>query len=143
MILTSFGLGIFFGFLFFELTGLTAGGIVVPGYIALYMREPLRILVTIFLSLITYFLILLLSRFAVIYGRRRFLAAILLGFLIRAAFDWLRIHLPEATMDLQAIGYIIPGLIANEFFRQGIPKTLMGMTVVSAVVYFILTVFYF
>jgi poly-gamma-glutamate biosynthesis protein PgsC/CapC len=143
MILTAFGLGIFFGFLFFELTGLTAGGIVVPGYIALYIREPFRILVTIFLGFITYLFIMLLSRFAIIYGRRRFLSAILLGFIIRASFDWLRIHGPEATMDLQAIGYIIPGLIANEFFRQGIPKTLMGMTIVSVIVYFILIIFYF
>ncbi|MBN2365050.1 MAG: poly-gamma-glutamate biosynthesis protein PgsC [Calditrichaeota bacterium] len=142
MILTSFGLGIFLGFIFFELTGLTAGGIIVPGYIALYIHQPMRILITVVLSLLTYLIIIFLSRYMVLYGRRRFLTAILLGFLMRAAFDWLRIYLPENTLDLQAIGYIIPGLIANEFFRQGVPKTIAGMTIVSITVFFILMLFY-
>lgn len=143
MIISAFGIGIFLGFLFFELTGLTAGGIIVPGYLALYLNEPGRILMTILIAALTYLILLPLSRIMILYGRRRFLMAILLGFLLRAAADWLQIRLPETGWDLQAIGYIIPGLIANEFSRQGITRTLLAMIAVTVFTYFVLQVIYF
>jgi poly-gamma-glutamate biosynthesis protein PgsC/CapC len=143
MILSAFGLGIFIGFLFFELTGLTAGGIVVPGYLALFVQQPGRIGVTVLLALIAAGLVHLLQQRLIIFGRRRFLLAILFGFVLRLGADSLQWVLPETGMDLQAIGYIIPGLIANEFLRQGVLKTFAGMAVVSAVVYFLLQLIYF
>lgn len=142
MILTSFGLGIALGFLFFEITGLTAGGIIVPGYIALYITQPLRIFITLVISLITFGLVSFGAQFLILFGRRRFLVMILVGFLLRAGFDSMRIYLPETGMDLQAIGYIIPGLIANEFYRQGVWKTIMALTIVSLLVYFLLMVWF-
>jgi len=142
MILTSFGLGIALGFIFFELTGLTAGGIIVPGYIALYADNPLAILVTIFASLMAFLLVKFLSGYMIIFGRRRFLLMILTGFLIRILLDYLRFSYVEQTFDLQVIGYIIPGLIANEFARQGILKTIMAMTIVSIVVYLLLQIIF-
>ena len=142
MIVTAFGIGIFLGFVFFELTGLTAGGIIVPGYIALYLNEPMRLLATLVIALLTYGLISLLSQYLILFGRRRFLLAILLGFFFRAAFDWINVLLPESGLDLQAIGYLIPGLIANEFYRQGILKTILAMGIVSMAVFFILHLFF-
>jgi len=142
MILTSFGLGIALGFLFFEITGLTAGGIIVPGYIALYINQPLRILITLLISMLTFGLVNLVAQFLILFGRRRFLVMILVGFLLRASFDSLQIYLPESGMDLQAIGYIIPGLIANEFYRQGVWKTVMALMIVSILVYFLLMMWF-
>jgi poly-gamma-glutamate biosynthesis protein PgsC/CapC len=142
MILTAFGTGIALGFLFFEITGLTAGGIIVPGYIALYVNQPLRIVITLVTSLLTFGLVNLASQFLILFGRRRFLVMILVGFLLRTTFDSLQIYLPETGMDLQAIGYIIPGLIANEFYRQGVWKTVMALTIVSILVYFLLLVWF-
>jgi poly-gamma-glutamate biosynthesis protein PgsC/CapC len=142
MIITSFGLGIIMGFVFFEITGLTAGGIIVPGYVALYLNDPLRILVTITIAILTYGVIVGLSNIMILYGRRRFLMAILIGFLLRGAVDWFHFQIPEISLDLQAIGYIIPGLIANEFSRQGIIKTVMAMTIVSISVYLLLQLFF-
>lgn len=143
MIATSFALGILVGFLFFELTGLTAGGIIVPGYLALFVHEPERIAYTLVISLLTYGLIKILARFTIIYGRRRFFLMILAGFLMRASFDYFIIYLPEIGAGFQAIGYIVPGLIANEFYRQGVAKTISAMIIVVVVVYFILSLFYF
>ncbi|UCF65802.1 MAG: poly-gamma-glutamate biosynthesis protein PgsC [bacterium] len=142
MILSAFALGILLGFIFFELSGLTAGGIIVPGYIALYLHEPLRIFATIFIALVTYGIISLLANFMILYGRRRFLMAILVGFLLRGITDWLQVKIPEAGWDLHVIGYIIPGLIANEFFRQGIFKTILALTIVSITVFLILHLFF-
>jgi len=63
---------------------------------------------------------------------------ILMGFLLRALFDYSQIYFPESGLDLRAIGYIIPGLIANEFYRQGIWKTIAAMFIVSIMVYLLL-----
>jgi len=140
MIVTAFALGIAIGFIFFEITGLTAGGIIVPGYIALYIDKPVSILTTIFIAFITFTLITLCSRWLIIFGRRRFLMMILAGFLLRLLFDYLRINTLESSLDLQVIGYIIPGLIANEFSRQGVMKTILAMVIVSGLVYLLLQI---
>jgi poly-gamma-glutamate biosynthesis protein PgsC/CapC len=142
MILTAFGIGIALGFLFLEITGLTAGGIIVPGYIALYIDQPLRIIATLIISLLTFWLVNLLAQYVILFGRRRFLVMILAGFLLRALFDYSQIYFPESGLDLRAIGYIIPGLIANEFYRQGIWKTIMAMMIVSIMVYLLLLMWF-
>ena len=138
MLVTSFGIGIIIGFLFFEISGLTAGGIIVPGYLALFVNDPIKILVTVVVSLITYGIVFYLSNHMILFGRRRFFLMILIGFVIRIGFDNLQIILPESEIEIQAIGYIIPGLIANEFFRQGIQKTITAMIIVVTITYLIL-----
>ncbi len=142
MLVTSFGIGIVLGFLFFEISGLTAGGIIVPGYLALFVNEPSRILLTVIISLIVFGLVNLIARYTIVFGRRRFFLMILMGFILRGAFDYLSIHIPESGIELRAIGYIIPGLIANEFYRQGVLKTLLVMIIVVTLVFLILTLIY-
>jgi poly-gamma-glutamate biosynthesis protein PgsC/CapC len=142
MIITAFGLGIAIGFLFYELTGLTAGGIIVPGYIALYIEEPWNICATLIVAVIAYGIVLLISNLTIIYGRRRFLIFILTGFILKAFFERISGALLPLNLDLQVIGYIIPGLIANEFFRQGILKTLLSLAIVSLIVYLCLKIFF-
>ena len=140
MIVTAFALGLALGFIFFEITGLTAGGIIVPGYIALYVDKPVAILITILIAYLAFLIISLCSRWMIIFGRRRFLLMILAGFFLRLLFDYLRINTLDSSLDLQVIGYIIPGLIANEFARQGIFKTIFAMIIVSGLVYILLQI---
>lgn len=142
MIITSFGLGIFLGFIFFEISGLTAGGIIVPGYLALYVQDPGRIAVTILISLVIFGIVTMFSRFFILYGRRRFFLMILTGFIIRYGLDLLPVYLPESGIELRAIGYIIPGLMANEFYRQGIVKTILSIIVVVTLVFLLLTIIF-
>ena len=139
MIVTAFGLGIVVGFIFFEISGLTAGGIIVPGYLALFVQEPLRILITLVIGLFVYLLARGLSRYVILFGRRRFFLMIILGFLVRTGVDYLSIYIVESGVGLQAIGYIIPGLIANEFYRQGVYKTVLAIVIVVTPVYLILS----
>lgn len=143
MIATSFGLGIVIGFIFFEITGLTAGGIIVPGYIALFIHEPLRIVITLFVSLITYGFTTFLSRHFIIFGKRRFLIMVMLGFLFRIFIEHLNVIMIYSGVELKLIGYIIPGIIANEYYRQGVFRTIASLTIVSSIVYFILQLLYF
>ena len=142
MIVASFGIGIVIGFIFFEISGLTAGGIIVPGYLALHINEPGRIITTLLISLAVYGLVRFLARHIIVFGRRRFFLMILIGFVIRFFVDYLRLIAPEMVFELQAIGYIIPGLIANEFYRQGVIKTLLAIIIVVSIVGLILLILY-
>ena len=54
----AIGLGLLVSLLFTELFGLAAGGMVVPGYIALYMVDPLSVVATGQLNLATSQLVL-------------------------------------------------------------------------------------
>lgn len=144
MIVTSFGLGIFLGFIFFELTGFTAGGIIVPGYIALFVQDPVRILATLVVSIATFTIVKFFSQWFIVFGRRRFLLMVLCGFILRILSDYAMPFLGGAAgIELRAIGYVIPGIIANEYARQGVVQTILSLTIVSGMVYLLLMLFYF
>ena len=134
MIYQSIGIGIAVSFIYFELAGLSPGGIVVPGYLALFFDQPVRIIITLIVAFLTYYILRLLSDYIILYGRRRFLAAILIGFLLKWVVESIIVQMPITGIELQTIGYIIPGLIANEMKRQGIFPTLYSLTIVAGIV---------
>lgn len=139
----SVGLGLVVSLVFSETLGLAAGGMVVPGYMALMIHDPGRIAGTILVSLLTYYFIRLLSNFMFIYGRRRTVVIIMVGFLFGwLSREFLMIGLPDGqTLEFQAIGYIIPGLIANWMERQGVLETITTMIVAAVVVRLLLMIF--
>jgi len=143
MILTAFGIGIAIGYVFFEITGLTAGGILVPGYLALYLDEPLRIATTLSIALITHWIMILAGNLFILYGRRRYLLTMLIGFLFNFIANTLMPTFINDAGTLQIIGYIIPGLIAADFYRQGVLQTILAMGVVCGTVFIILQMLFF
>ena len=141
MLEEAIGLGLVISLIFSESLGLAAGGMVVPGYIALYIHQPFLVVGTVLASLLTLGTLKMLTNFILIYGRRRIVFAIILGFL----FGWLAKHLfvlpfPAYTVELASIGYIIPGLIANWMERQGVVKTLCIMIVTAVIVRLLLMI---
>ena len=78
----AIGIGIILSLFFTETLGVTAGGVIVPGYIALYLHDPKMVLGTFAISLATYWIILFLSKFMLIYGKRRLVLSLLIGFFI-------------------------------------------------------------
>jgi gamma-polyglutamate biosynthesis protein CapC len=135
MIEISVGLGVILSMIFQEVVGVSAGGIVVPGYIALQLHDPFRLLGTFLVSFLTFGIIRLLSKVMFIYGRRRLVLSILLGFILGYAsrqavlYDVFDVHL-----QMQAVGFIIPGLIANWMDKQGVIKTLLALLLVASCV---------
>ena len=115
--------------------GLTAGGMVVPGYIALYLDRPLVIVFTLAVSYLTYFVVHSLSAVMIIYGRRRTVLMILVGFALGALIrSFGSLELPMTTVDLTIIGYIIPGLIAIWIDRQGLVESFSALITASVIV---------
>ena len=82
MLEITIAIGMVLSLIFSETLGLTAGGIIVPGYIAFYYDNPLNIIGTLAVSIVCYFIIKFLSNFMIIYGKRRLIIAILLGALL-------------------------------------------------------------
>lgn len=141
MIEIAIGLGVVFSLFFNEVFGAAAGGIVVPGYIALHLHEPLRLTGTLVVAFMAFLSIRFLSNFMFIYGRRRLVLAILLGFVFGYISRQLILYEAFAVdFRLQAIGFIIPGLIANWMERQGVVKTLSIMFLTAVIVRLLLMV---
>jgi len=141
MIYQAIGIGVMVSFAFYEIVGFSPGGIVVPGYVALFLDQPIRILVTLLVALLTYFAVKILSNYIILYGRRRFLSMVLVSFLLKWLIEEMIIKMPISGIELRSIGYIIPGLIANEMRRQGIFPTIYSLAIVSILVRLILLLF--
>jgi gamma-polyglutamate biosynthesis protein CapC len=139
MLWQAIGLGLVVSLVFTEILGLAAGGLVVPGYIAFYLDQPLRILATVLASLVTYGTVRLLGRVILLYGRRTMVFCVLAGFLFGHLTRYVLVFneamgLGVETALLQSIGYIIPGLIAYWMLRQGIVETLCTMFMAAFIV---------
>ncbi|MBM4400262.1 MAG: poly-gamma-glutamate biosynthesis protein PgsC [Candidatus Cloacimonetes bacterium] len=139
MIEAAVGLGVIISLIFTELLGASAGGIVVPGYIALYLDKPLQILGTLGVSLLTWGIIRVVGMFTLLFGKRRMVLSILVGFILGwATRNLIFLNVTIYDLQMQSIGYIVPGLIANWFERQGFWKTLSTMTIAAVLVRLIL-----
>jgi poly-gamma-glutamate biosynthesis protein PgsC/CapC len=131
----SVGLGVVFSLLFSEILGAAAGGIVVPGYIALHLHQPLRLLGTLVVAFMVYLVIRFASRFMFIYGRRRLVIAVLLGFLFGYLSRQLILYqVFSLDVRMMAIGFIVPGLIANWMDRQGVIRTITAVLIAASLV---------
>ena len=134
MIIQLFILGLIIGFLFYELTGISPGGVIAPAYLALFIYDPLKIAMTLVIALVVYAIIKALSSYTILYGRRKFLVAVLLSFAIKLVVESLVQPMDVMKLDLQSIGYIIPGLIANDMSRQKVIPTLLATGIVTLIV---------
>ena len=71
-------LGIFLSLIFTELTALSPGGIIVPAYFAMYAYDWKRLLGTIILALLCMLIVHFMSKYMILYGRRRYAVYIIL-----------------------------------------------------------------
>jgi gamma-polyglutamate biosynthesis protein CapC len=142
MLELAIGIGITVNLLLTELFGLASPGLVVPGYLALYFSQPSRLLATAALAVATWAIVRFgLARLVVLYGRRRFGVTILVGFLLNMLLLRVLRVVPVEGMDLRAIGFIVPGLIANQALAQGMWPTLLLTALAAAVVRLALLLF--
>lgn len=136
----SIGLGLTASLLFGELFGIAAGGMVVPGYVALYANRPIDIGLTLLAAFVTYGILVGLSQIAIVYGRRRIALTILIGYVVGMAFSWgIGGHFGTMT-ESAVIGFIIPGLIAIWFQRQGVLETTISLVTAAVIVRMLLIV---
>ena len=128
------GIGMVLSLFLTETLGVTAGGIIVPGYIAMNLESPERLVITFGISIITFLLIKLLSQYIMVYGKRRLVLALLIGFLLGYLSRSENIITAGlGTTDFMVIGNIIPGLIANWMDRQGVLRTISTVLITAGI----------
>jgi poly-gamma-glutamate biosynthesis protein PgsC/CapC len=91
----------------------------------------------------TWGIIRFIGMFTILFGKRRMVLSILVGFILGWATRNLIFHdITIYDLQMQSIGYIVPGLIANWFERQGFWKTLSVMTIAAVLVKLIIMVIF-
>ena len=135
-------LGLLISLLFIGLTGFYPGGIIVPSYLVLFMDQPARIVGTLIAALLTMLCFKFASRYLILFGKRRLVFVILIGGCWTML--WLQVFpfIFPASLEFRVIGWVIPGLIANHFERQGVVVTTASLITVTVVVYFLGRLFY-
>ena len=128
------GIGMVLSLFLTETLGVTAGGIIVPGYIAMNLENPERLVITFGVSILTFLLIKLLSQYIMVYGKRRLVLALLIGFLLGyLSRSENMITAGLGTTEFMVIGNIIPGLIANWMDRQGVLRTISTVLITAGI----------
>lgn len=133
-------IGIIVAVLYVEVMDIYPGGIIVPAYVALYLEKPVMILITIFIALLSLYTYKILSHFLILFGKRRFVMFVLLGVLWANIWYFVFPYFITAPLELRAIGWIIPGLLANNLEKQKLVPTLASLFTVSIFTYFLVKV---
>lgn len=135
----AIGIGLAVSLIFSEVFGVAPGGMVVPGYIALSLTQPMGVVLTLLAGFVTFAFVRLLSPVVILYGRRRTALMILTGYIVGITLRGLTAGLESTYGEgFQVIGYIIPGLIAIWLDRQGVVETFATLMTVSVIVRLVL-----
>ncbi len=127
-------LGVIVSIIFFEITNISPGGIIVPGLMVLYIQQPERMIYTIIISILTYLFVKFISKYLIIFGKRRFVILIFTSILFNFLLGLILNILSISMLNISIIGYTIAGLIANDIYKQGIKKTIPALVIVTAIV---------
>ena len=118
----------------YEVFGLMTGGMVSAGYLCLFFEQPLRIVITLALAILVYAITQLISRFVILYSKRRFMMVIVLSLIFGWIIEQFVMKTALIPQDARIIGHVVPGLIANDMYKQGVLRTLLGVVLSAAVV---------
>lgn len=141
MLYTSVALSILISLTLFECFSIFAGGFISAGYIAFFLDQPFRIISTLIIATASYGIVELLNRRLILFGRRRFFLLISLSILLSFIFEKSFIFVSHLNQDIRIIGYLIPGLIANDMSKQGIIKTVLILLLSSTIIWMIMHLF--
>jgi gamma-polyglutamate biosynthesis protein CapC len=132
----SLVLGVVVSLIYAERTGVIPAGMVVPGYLALVLDQMLFMGAIFIISFVTFVVVHFgISKVVILYGRRRFVAMLGVGIVLKLIFDALYPALPFEVYEFRGIGVIVPGLIANSIARQGVPHTVISTLLLSGLTF--------
>lgn len=138
--------GIILSIIFYEITEISPGGLIVPAYIAFYINDPQRISITIVAGILTFLVVKLISNHTIIYGRRKFALCIMISFIIRLIVKYFNIYVVNEyeiyILGGSIIGVIIPGIIAHEMDKHGVVKTVSSLMMLSIFIKAVVEVIY-
>lgn len=132
-------LGIVASVVLYERFGVTAGSVIVPGYLALFLLRPVHIVATLVLALATFLLVQRRIRPSyMLWGRSLLEAELVVALALQAAWIgilYLFAPLGSDAAGMYAIGFLIPGLVASSMDKQGLRTTFWAMGLSALVVW--------
>jgi len=148
MYITDFYISLIIGLLLSlivtEIFGVIPGGVIVPGYLAIVCNTPSIIILSFLISFIVFGITkYILPKFVILYGRRRFVTLMVLSILIKLSFELLFPVIPFVTFEFRGIGVVVPALIANCYFKQGVKLTFLSTIIVTSLTFGIVSVLYY
>jgi poly-gamma-glutamate biosynthesis protein PgsC/CapC len=130
--------GVVVSILFYERVQLTTGGSIVPAYLAMFLAAPLFIVTTLIAGYLTYVLVsVVIAKRWILYGRRKFEVEVLVGLVLVSIGTGLATLLsgPQPLLvGLTGIGFLIPGVLGHDMFRQRPAKTLIAVAATTVIV---------
>lgn len=128
-------IGIILSLFFVEAFGMAAGGIIVPGYVALQLGTPDRLVGLVIIALATFLVIQLIGRFTFLFGRRQMVVSLLVGTIFSiVSHHYGFFNTTSSTLEFSAVGWVVPGLVAHWASKQGFVKTMSMLSLISVIV---------
>jgi poly-gamma-glutamate biosynthesis protein PgsC/CapC len=102
-----------------------------------------QIVATFAIAILTSLIIKLIGRFTFLYGRRQMVLCLLVGCIFALiSHNFFVFDVSESTFRLEALGWVMPGLIAHWIDKQGIIKTVSMLLITSVIVRFSVIILY-
>ena len=126
-----------------ELLGINPGGMIVPGYLAMICDDIPQMLLIFAVSIAVYLIVNhVLPKFVILYGRRKFVAMLIVGIILKLLLEQFFPVLPFATLEFRGIGVITPSLIANSATKQGFRYTVPAILIATYLTFGIATLIF-
>lgn len=135
-------IGILVSIIFYELTDISPGGIIVPGLLVMHLQSIEKVMFTVIISLLTFLIVKFLSKYFLVFGKRRFVLMIIVSLILSIIFELITHALSGYLISVSLVGYTIAGLIANDFYKQGIKKTLPALAICVCILELIVIIGY-
>lgn len=133
----TFFIGLVVSLIVVEVFGVWPGGIVVPAYLAIHLDKPERVGLTLAAALLTLAAYKVLSRFFILFGKRRFVVMLLAGGILLQAAMLIFPRVFAFPLEFRVIGWVVPGLLANNLERQKPLITLAALALATLATYFL------
>jgi poly-gamma-glutamate biosynthesis protein PgsC/CapC len=140
MLSSSLAVGVAISLLLTQLTALSAGGIVTPGYLGFILDRPVEVLLVLGLSVAVWGAIRLLGDGLMLYGAKRFGMTILVSLVLASGTRAVLAEWDSLSVDESGLGYVVPGLVAHQIDRQGLLVTFLMLAIAIPLVRTILLV---
>ena len=88
-----------------------------------------RVVFTVIIAFLTFLIVKLLSKYVLVFGKRRFALMIIVSIFLSIIFELITHALSGYLLSVSIVGYTIAGLIANDFYKQGVKKTLPALAI--------------
>ena len=139
---TTLIIGVLVSIIFYEITEISPGGIIVPGLLVTYFHSIERVIFTVIIALVTYLIVKFLSKYILVFGKRRFVLMIIISLFLSIIIELFTHALSSSLLSISIIGYTISGIIANDFYKQGVKKSLPALAICVGLIELIVIIGY-